>query len=311
MTDKNSKGKISLRYAFMAFVVSLIVVVPLRTYQLVKLIEPTTGFFKRSSVTAPILYVILAVMFIAFMVMAYTANDVPKVRPNGKKTVLAVLSFLVSVSLIVDVIAQSSELMNDISNYRMTVQSVTEASYLMSNGDFPIVFQIAFAILACIYFIIVGMTYSGSNVDYADCKVLALTPLFWLIFRIFHRFMRKINFRNVSELLLEMLMITALMLFFLAFARYSSRVNGKGSMMKMFYFGLTGALLAFVCSVPRYIVLLSNLSAIPSNERLRDIVLGKSPMLVSQSPASLCDLAVGLFVIAYLYSALAAVKKNK
>ena len=59
------------------FAAGLVAVLPLRTYQLMRLIEPETGFYTGHSATIPTLYILLAVCTVVLVVISYLSGDVP------------------------------------------------------------------------------------------------------------------------------------------------------------------------------------------------------------------------------------------
>lgn len=100
--------------------------------------------------------------------------------------------------------------------------------YFFSNGMFASLFESIFGIIACVYFIVFALSYFNDKADFTSYKVLALAPLFWAMCKMITRFMTKISFINVSELMLEMLELALVMLFFMSFAKISSDVADKG-----------------------------------------------------------------------------------
>ena len=97
--------------------------------------------------------------------------------------------------------------------------------------------------------------------------------------------MWKINYRNISDLLLEMFMLAALMFFFMSFARINSNVNGENAYRKLYAFGFIGSLLALMLSVPRLVL----------------ILIGQSARVPKDFTFSMADFLIGIFIIYYLF----------
>lgn len=76
------------------------------------------------------------------------------------------------------------------------------------------------------------------------------------------------------DLFFELLMLVALMLFFMAFAQVVSRVNNKDADWKLIGFGLPAALLCLLCFVPRMAM----------------VILGKGSVLAMLSPPNIATL---------------------
>lgn len=279
------KGTKSL---FGIFAAAMIVVLPLRAYQMIFLIDPETGFYSKTNFTVPLLYVFLCLVGIAFIVLSYFPKNMPfgSGAKNGK--MFAVLSFLIAVSFIVDAGIQTSEIFaaltfTDVTGYS-NPQVITASSIL--NSDTLLIFaRIIFAVVSCVYFAILGFNYCGIIYDASQFKILALGPLAWVIVRLISDFMWKINYRNISDLLLEMFMLAAFMFFFMSFARINSNVNRETAYRKLYAFGFIGSLLSLMLSVPKLIL----------------IILGQSERIAKDFSFSLADFLIGIYIIYYLF----------
>src|SRR5699024_1603938 len=80
-------------------------------------------------------------------------------------------------------------------------------SVMFTDGMFAQLLQAICGMAACIYIVLVALSYVGEKATYCDYRFLAIMPLFWALFRMVSRFMTKISFTMVSELLLELLML--------------------------------------------------------------------------------------------------------
>lgn len=280
--DKGVKG------LFGAFAAALVLALPLRTYQLFFLIDPETGFFEKTNFTVPLLYVLLILAGIVFVFFSYFPKDMPFENvPKGGKA-FAVLSFLIAVALIIDAGIQTSEIFASLTLTDTTGYASSQSAgmtYALSSESVMIYARIIFAIVSCIYFAILGFSYCGIIYDASQFKVLALGPLAWVITRLISDFMWKINYRNISDLLLEMFMLAALMFFFLSFARINSDIGRSNAYRKLYAFGLIGSLLALTTSVPKLIL----------------TVMGRADGMIREFRFSFADCLIGIFIIYYLF----------
>lgn len=297
VTLKNLKGRcksISRMAILCVFAAGLVVVLPLRTYQLMRLIEPGTGFYTQPSAAIPILYILLAVLAVALVAVSYLSAKIPMRIWKRKSIALGVISLLFAVSLVIDAITQTENLLNllTVRSTSIVQQSTGMFFYLIKTGGFALIFEVLFAVLGCVYFIFFGYHYITDKLDYSQFKILAVAPLCWVMARVVFRFTRTINFKNVSDLLLELFMLAAMLLFFLNFARVCSRVNSRGAMWSIFGFGLPAALFGLTCSVPRLVL----------------IIIGQSDRLTTQSPFAPCDLMASILIIAVLIQAAFALR---
>lgn len=277
------------------FAAGLVAILPLRTYQLMRLIEAETGFYSANSATIPALYILLAVLTVALVVLSYLSGNVPLRLWKRKNVGLGVVSLLFSISLVVDAISQTEHFLNILSQRSaLPVQQNTGMFlYLIKTGGFALIFEILFAVLGCVYFLFFGYHYIMGKLDYSQFKLLAVAPLCWVMARMIFRFSRTINFKNISDLLLELFMLAAMLLFFLNFARICSRVDDRDAMWSLYGYGLPAALFGLTCSVPRLVL----------------VIIGRSSQLAAQSPFELCDLMASLLILCVLIQGAFAMRK--
>lgn len=136
------------------FAAGLVAVLPLRTYQLMRLIEPETGFYTGHSATIPTLYILLAVCTVVLVVISYLSGDVPVRLWKRKNIGLGTVSLLFAVSLVVDAISQTENFLNILSERNALViqQNTSLFLYLIKTGGFALIFEVLFAVLSCVFF---------------------------------------------------------------------------------------------------------------------------------------------------------------
>ena len=141
--------------------------------------------------------------------------------------------------------------------------------------------QSLFAVFAAIYFVVFGISMLSGATNASEYKIISVAPTVWFMFRLICRFTTTISFIEVSDLLLEMFMLAFMLIFFTAFAQLNSKIESEGLDWRIVAFGLPAAVLALVCFVPRFIMVIS----------------GKSDVLYTGSPVEYCDLATALLVL--------------
>lgn len=294
-----TKSSNRLIISFAVFAVGILVCLPLRTYQLSRLIESSTGFWLRSQAsnfTIPFLYAVLAVAAVAIIANSLIKSGLTSCVPNEKNILLAVISFVFAITLVVDAATQAINIVkifSEFSSLRMT--NYTLASYFNKCGGFALIIESVFAALSAIFFAIFGMNSLKLFGSLSRFKLLALTPLIWAIGKIVYRFVITIRFLNVSEILLELFMLVFAILFFFNFARVVSNLEAEGAAKKLLPYGLSTALFALVVSAPRLICLITGMKA----------------KLVDGYPFSACDFAMALFIIVFLLSAVKTTANNE
>lgn len=265
-TNSAACGKFQI-LALVVFALGLIGAMPLRCYQLLHMLNNTTGFYLTTNFTIPLLNGIVAGVLVLAVLISYLGRNTIT-RPIGRNIPLAVVTYLFAFSLIAD-----------------GINKLFEASF---NGfklhDGFILAQGGFALLSSVFFIIVGISFTAGTDTFIRRGLLAVSPVFWAISRILQRFSVAIDFKNVSELLYELSMLCLAMLFFLAFARVYVNTEGAKMSWRIFAFGVPAALFAFLCSLPRYFVKF----------------IGMPERLVQNSPPEIADLCMAIFITAVL-----------
>lgn len=260
----------------------LLAAIPLRTVQLFTNMESYTGFFEEVDWTVYTVYAVLAVAAVCLAVLPALSSKIPASRPVVQKNkALALGSFAFAAGIAYDVAFCLVKVIRTFNG--MHTKGVFAA--LFTNGLFALILQILCGAAACVFMVLVGLSYTGEKATYSEYRLLAIMPLFWTLFRLVARFMTKISFTMVSELLMELAMLCFMMLFMMSFARVSAQINQKGEMKKVFCFGLPASFFALTIGVTRLIC----------------TVGGRPELLADGFPFSLADLGFGVFAVIYLY----------
>ena len=280
------KGRVSgvtPGWILIVFAAAALICVPLRLYETICLIEPETGFFVLGDHPAvPILYTVAGVAGAAVLILSYIGIQPKATAPEGKNRVLCVLAGVMAAAFLADGVYSVYTLVQSAVEYGAAAPSDGTARYTVMQL-ITVAAQVLFAMLSCVYFACLSFSWNGRGTAtlYA---VLAIAPVFWAIARAVNRFIRMINFKNVSDLLLELFMLAFMMLFFLAFARVNSKVESEGTLWQVYGCGLAAALAAAIVSIPRLVM----------------IVCGMGEQIASGYPLNGCDLVFPFFVVGFL-----------
>lgn len=279
-----------------AAALSLCALLPLRVYQVSALIDPETGFFTQSSFTVPLFYVLLAVVVIAVMVTSYLNNKAGRARDlTVKSKPLGIVSAITAFTLMFDAVYQMYSYIEIKAEYNPMTEQLTQSQYLSKSGATIMLLQAVFGVFAAFFFWIYTVACFSGKTKLKGYKLLSIAPILWAICRIIIRFIRKISFINISDLLLELFMLVFIITFTLAFAQVVTKVTPEIVAWRLYGCGIPAALLAFLISVPRLFL----------------IIIGHADSLVPNYGFNPCDLAFALFIPMFLYNTATAKKAEE
>lgn len=284
MKIRGSSEKINPLYSLYVIAGLLCVAIPFRTYQLLSLVESETGFYKEINWSVYLMYALCILAVVVPYILTLLAKNVPESRAVYRKNkLLAAASFVFGAGIVADAVSAISTLI-------LTYQGFYTAEISVA----PTVLQGVFGILSAIYIIVFGISYVDGRTFYSRYKFLALSPLVWSAVRLVIRFVKKISYVNVSDLMLELFAIAFMMIFFLNFARISSGLSNKKSMRSLWSAGFAAAFFCAVANVPRLVA----------------IITANSNALTEEYPFSLCDLGFAVFAVCYIVNSMKTAENN-
>lgn len=253
----------------------LCLAIPFRTYQLLFITEQVTGFYTKIDWSVYAIYGLSATAILVSVILVNLAKNVPSSRDEIRKknVFLAITSILFALGIVVDSVLAFTSIL----------AGMTGAESLGS-----VAVEGIFGVLAAIYFMIFGISHFDGKTTYFQYRFMALAPLVWTTGRIIIRFMEKISYVNVADLMLEIFILASMMIFFLAFARISSGLSNEKSMRSLFASGYVCIFFCALANIPRIVLMLT----------------GNSANIPLDYPLSFCDLAFALFVVAYIINSM-------
>lgn len=273
---------------FIASLAALLVAVPIRVYQYLKLINPTTGFFDETDFSIFVLYGIIALAMLICIVISYINHKSLQPVAIGKssKAFLAV-SLLMALGTAIDCVSLIAEFSDLADKAPINISREFLFEYISSQGGTLTLIEAVFAAISAFYFVLSGLLSVNNNDSKPRFKILALSPVVWCVFRLLYRFKRTIAFINVSDLFIELFSIVMAMVFFLALAQIRSKIDADSIFWKIYAYGLPAAVLALVCFVPRLIL----------------VVTGNSDMINPLHSLRISDLTFAVYAIYICVSA--------
>ena len=271
---KGSKDNIKVAPCLTVFAIAAIVGIVIRFIQTLKFIDPKTGFSTGGGILSIILYAVIVISSLYFCITSFLSSDSKKITIGESTNKLtAIGTGLFGLSLLGDAYYCI---------YQVVVNTGTTVGYtnVMKDGSLPMTLQSVFAFFSAIYLFILASDFSKGTAKAYKRKFLATAPVFWAGARLILRFLKQISFVEVSDLLLELVMIAFMIMFFMALAQSASGVYKDSFKWRIPGLGLSAAIIAATVSVPRMIV------AITARE------------LVNKAyPFSLTDLLFVIFII--------------
>ncbi len=275
------KQRSMLSLQFSVFFAGLVLLLPLRCYQYLRIIEPVTGFYKGRDFSFYLLYALLAAFVLFFLLSSFLKRKQLRFAPvAGKSAFTAVACFLACAALLWDGLYSFLRIFGNLDGLLPGKELFRT---LIKTGILPLSVEAVAAVVAAVYFALLGYCAVKQRSGSAF-RLLALAPMVWAIGRIVLRFVRTVSFINVSELLFEMLMLVFFLLCFMAFIQLNGNINSAGLDWKIAGYGFPAALLCLLCFVPRLVMLLC----------------GKGDVLAEQSPCEPCDLAMALVLLSVI-----------
>ena len=287
MNDNNQTRRIAAPALLFAALM-----LPLRLWQQMRLVEQRTGFWAGSDVTILLLYICLGVLAAvpaaaALGLRKRAALDLTRQRRIAE----GVAAVLVAAAMLWDAFAAlrfafrlfSGAGTGDAFLDGMDMQRSSPAQYYIRSGAMACVLEALAGTVGALFFCrLAAIDFLPGKSVYLR-RGAALAPFVWAVCRILRRFSRTISYLRVSDLFLGLMMLVALMLFLLAFAQLVGGVHGTNKAVVLFAAGLPAAVLALVCFIPRFVVYTVQGFAAPQD-----------------APVEWCDPAFALFILAFV-----------
>lgn len=266
--------------------IAALIAVPVRTFQLTNCVEPSTGFWLVKDFTVPFLYALCIVVIVLAFFMSFFSGIMTKPVFAEKKDIpIGVFASLFAVSLIVDSVFRTTELITIFDEYAID-GSNTFLSYILQSGGVFVILQVLFGVFSAVYMALVGVSYFKGNGVFKKNALLALSLPIWSMSRVAYHFVDPINYKNVSQLLFQLIMLIFVVMFTLSFGRIASSVNSESSMWLLWFSGISGAFIGFICGLAPIILL----------------IIGKSDYIPVNYPVRYSDLGFSMFATAFLFS---------
>ena len=263
MKIKNSLTNLKTGPLMTVFLSAALVSAAVRCVQMVKFIEPETGFTVGANWLMILLYVVLLGCCATFCVVSFLSKDTENHQPEGVADKFAgVAGIFFAVALLFDWIGSFFSWTS-----AFGVTTAPGIKGMMASGLLTGFLQSIFGFLSMFYMFILAFDLKRGTQKATKFKILAIAPVGWAAVRLVHRFIRQISFLEVSDLFLELIMLSFMVMFFMALAQVVSGVNSTGFSWRLTGFGLSAALISFALYIPRLIFTFASSGYINSEHR--------------------------------------------
>lgn len=242
------------------FSVSLLFSMSIRIIQLMFMIEPDTGFVKpeygnlQTALTAGLFFIIIA--FTVFSALSrrrpLDIEELP-IKPLGVFAAVTAAAQLIEVAIL----ALSSTF--DISNMLMML-------FLLLSSSFFILFSISI--------------FTGNRIP----MFASVFPVILYVYKLVASFISYTGIANISENMFDVAMLCVTLFFFLLHGKYLSEVTSPKKSRIIFPVGLVASLFCFLCTIPRYAI----------------ILLGASNILHESALPNISDFIMGVYIAAFV-----------
>jgi len=225
---------------FICVIISAVVAV-LRTYQILFVIDPATGFYSSGNFSVPLLNTILVAATVYFVLYRFLLNS--KERKIGLDTVIfqkskarSIISFLIAAAFIFHAfnLALSP---NDF--------TVSPAQWILP----------AFAVLSALFFAVLGGACLYGRTPSSGVGALAILPLIWAALELIIAFLQYTTIANISAQLFDVLYMVAIILFLFFHGKGIARLGDASGVVA---FGFCTILFLAATAIPRTVVEIIN-----------------------------------------------------
>ncbi|MDR1465352.1 MAG: hypothetical protein LBJ11_08660 [Oscillospiraceae bacterium] len=272
----------------------LLELLPLRMLHMIFLVEPETGFWSRINASVYVFFALVGVVILLPVVFSMIGKRSASLDfGRRERAAEGMAAWFFAAALVFDALAAFFYFNLILTGYArdelvVATESNSPMQYYLKSGAVAALMEGLFGAAGAVFFVTLGIQDLFRKARMPLNRLLMLMPLFWTVCRLLRRFTRTISYVRVSDLFLDLLMLAALMIFFLAFAQVLGGIGGFRKEARLLGAGIPAAVLALVCFVPRFVLLL----------------IGKGGALSQDAPVEPCDLAAALFILTFLYGRL-------
>ncbi len=242
-----------IKTAWFICIGALIVALPVRVYQMLFLVNSTTGFFTDQNVIAIFLAIIMVVVSSIIMFMCFYDKNAPKQFKFIKNIPAAIAAALGGSSMIAHSVY--SLLIDNGQLGRSLSENAADTAVMLESGQAYLNVIMAFVGLVSGIIILLGAFgfVIGKDV-FRFIPVVAIFPPLWFCVNLIMLFTNYTNVTHMTENIMDMFSMIFITLFLLSQGKMFAKVNMVQSGKRIYAFGLPAILYGFVSALPSFIL---------------------------------------------------------
>lgn len=232
---------------FILFLCSIPLLLSVRVFQLTQMIDPETGFYyDMFSFAGTVIAAGIAALVLVFIILGRLSDEWPDRPPEGSRT-LGVFSGVMALGLVPELwdFAKEGSQPVTVDYIQTRIGQGQRAQIASFSGNAA---YLIFLIAAIVFFAF----YAYEQFTGKKCPpLLSTAPILWAVLRLGRTFTMYTGLADISENTFDIVMLCLMLLFWLLHGRIISGYNARTSTKWIFGIGLSSALLAVICTVPR------------------------------------------------------------
>lgn len=270
---------------FLIVSIFTLILLPIRTFQVMKGIGKDTGFITGLKPLNYAIYIIFLLAVFLIGILSFTDKNLRNQNQisNINNMLFAIPTSLMVIFLLFDAGVAMVQISMNFINTPLETMNPSPAD-LIRNGTFSLIFRAIFAVLSAVYFSLFSISVLKKDMKYKKASIMGLTPTIWLICKLMYQLINPIRFKNVPSLMFELAFLVTAILFFFYFASSIYLNIGVRSVAKVIF---TSGLIIIIVSMNHFPMFLSYLTD------KQDFLTGKMPEII-------CDFGIMLFAFCVL-----------
>ena len=226
--------QMKIRKSMIPLLVGLLIGLPLKIYQLIKVVDYSTGFYKKGDFSSIVLPLVIVISIGAIFVLAFTSKQFPKYSPNEKSVPMGLITAALGV----------------VAGYQSAVQ-LLDAEKAAFEGTIGMVYS-CLGLISVLSFLFLAVGFF-SGVSLAESKpAIMMLPVLWMGLRMVMTFLNMTTKANINENIYDLVTMVLMLIFLLSSAKFMSGA-GDNTAKLTFASGASAALMAAITTIPRYV----------------------------------------------------------